>query len=262
MGKELINAFGNEIQNQRQQAHNRDMAQLSYLYNLDMWNRQNEYNLPANQMERLKDAGLNPHLVYGGGSAQTPAGTAQPPSVKPANITNPLEGMNLAMMDAQIANLNAETENKEIQNFKERGELGKFGDLKESEAFEDWSSIGKQTEFGNQSGVDYFGRFFADNSKAISRAVNEERTTAILNSMVDEIAQNFLDKFDLTKSQVAKVKAETKRLGQLMNIESFFEDMVINKGVNPRTDPNLSMILKVLAKSFERIGIDLSDIIK
>lgn len=34
----------------------------------DMWNRQNAYNTPANQMQRLKDAGLNPALMYGQGN--------------------------------------------------------------------------------------------------------------------------------------------------------------------------------------------------
>lgn len=33
-----------------------------------MWNAQNAYNTPAEQMKRLKDAGLNPMLVYGHGS--------------------------------------------------------------------------------------------------------------------------------------------------------------------------------------------------
>lgn len=33
-----------------------------------MWNAQNAYNTPAAQMERLKEAGLNPALVYGSGS--------------------------------------------------------------------------------------------------------------------------------------------------------------------------------------------------
>lgn len=34
-------------------------------FNIDMWNRQNEYNAPKNQMARLKEAGLNPNLIYG-----------------------------------------------------------------------------------------------------------------------------------------------------------------------------------------------------
>jgi len=29
------------------------------------WNRQNEYNSPSAQMQRYKDAGLSPHLIYG-----------------------------------------------------------------------------------------------------------------------------------------------------------------------------------------------------
>lgn len=29
---------------------------------------QNEYNTPSNQMQRFKDAGLNPHLIYGQGT--------------------------------------------------------------------------------------------------------------------------------------------------------------------------------------------------
>lgn len=31
------------------------------------WRQQAEYNSPVNQMARLKQAGLNPHLIYGGG---------------------------------------------------------------------------------------------------------------------------------------------------------------------------------------------------
>ncbi len=47
---------------------NRKMAKYQTQVNLDMWNRNNEYNTPANQMARLTDAGLNPHLMYGQGT--------------------------------------------------------------------------------------------------------------------------------------------------------------------------------------------------
>lgn len=57
---------------------NRELAQYNWEQQLAMWNRQNEYNAPSAQMSRLKDAGLNPHLVYGNGvtgntSGQLPA---------------------------------------------------------------------------------------------------------------------------------------------------------------------------------------------
>lgn len=40
--------------------------------------RQNEYNSPKQQMERLKEAGLNPRLMYGSSSGFTPAATVKP----------------------------------------------------------------------------------------------------------------------------------------------------------------------------------------
>lgn len=37
--------------------------------NLDFWQMQNEYNAPIQQIQRYKDAGLNPALMYGGATA-------------------------------------------------------------------------------------------------------------------------------------------------------------------------------------------------
>lgn len=47
---------------------NKELAEYSYEKNLEMWNRQNEYNSPIEQMERLKAAGLNPNLMYDQGN--------------------------------------------------------------------------------------------------------------------------------------------------------------------------------------------------
>lgn len=52
--------------------------------NYNMWQQQNEYNSPANQMKLLKEAGLNPMLVYGSGGHSFSASTA--PTMTPANM--------------------------------------------------------------------------------------------------------------------------------------------------------------------------------
>ena len=44
---------------------NRRMAEYAYAKDLEMWNRMNLYNHPTQQMARLREAGLNPNLVYG-----------------------------------------------------------------------------------------------------------------------------------------------------------------------------------------------------
>lgn len=48
--------------------YNRSMAEYQYDKNLEMWNLQNQYNLPSEQIQRFKDAGLNPNLMYGQGT--------------------------------------------------------------------------------------------------------------------------------------------------------------------------------------------------
>lgn len=47
---------------------NRKATSKANDYNFGMWQAENEYNKPINQMARLSEAGLNPNLVYGGGA--------------------------------------------------------------------------------------------------------------------------------------------------------------------------------------------------
>lgn len=50
-------------------AYSKKLAAQQNEYNLQMWNLQNEYNSPQNQMRRFEEAGLNPNLIYGQGNA-------------------------------------------------------------------------------------------------------------------------------------------------------------------------------------------------
>lgn len=84
------NVLGNAVNAYAQGRLNKKERQFS----LDMYNRQrsdavmdfnlqNAYNSPRSQMERLRDAGLNPNLVYGNGAA-TEASAAVRSSSAPA----------------------------------------------------------------------------------------------------------------------------------------------------------------------------------
>lgn len=78
----LGNLFGSKSQSdanktnlkiaQMNNEFNERMMQKQMDYNTDMWNRQNAYNTPSAQVQRLRNAGLNPSLMMG--QAQT--GTA------------------------------------------------------------------------------------------------------------------------------------------------------------------------------------------
>ena len=58
--------LGSAINRSSQSSANRqnfELAKYQNAWNLQQWNRENEYNHPAMQMARLKQAGLNPNLV-------------------------------------------------------------------------------------------------------------------------------------------------------------------------------------------------------
>jgi hypothetical protein len=68
--------------------------------NVEFWNMQNAYNDPAAQMARLKNAGLNPNLIYGqsSGSAAGNAGAIAASKAAPYNIANPVPSAVQSMM--------------------------------------------------------------------------------------------------------------------------------------------------------------------
>lgn len=54
-----------------------------------VWNMENEYNSPANQMLRFKQAGLNPHLIYGQNNMGGSVSTANLQSADRSNVHKP-----------------------------------------------------------------------------------------------------------------------------------------------------------------------------
>lgn len=81
-----------------------------------MWNRGNEYNSPVAQMARLREAGLNPNLVYGSGAtgnmaSQLPKYNAPTVSYNYQPPVNPLEILgayqDFRLRQAQLDNMEA-----------------------------------------------------------------------------------------------------------------------------------------------------------
>lgn len=108
------------IFNAREASKNRKfqerMYKQQYQDSIDFWNMQNQYNLPSAQLERLKDAGLNPLLMYGDGgiSGNIAQGTPQLPSAPKgaqasANLSAMVPLANLGLLKAQKENIEADS---------------------------------------------------------------------------------------------------------------------------------------------------------
>lgn len=78
----LIGAASTIITNKQNQKFQRQQYERQKADDLNFWNMTNQYNSPQQQMQRLKEAGLNPNLAYG--SVNTEAARISAPNVAPA----------------------------------------------------------------------------------------------------------------------------------------------------------------------------------
>lgn len=119
-GTALFNAFSQGSENRKNRKFQQAENQKSRDYNTEMWNKNNEYNTITNQMQRFKDAGVNPHLAYQNGS---PMNTSNAPassnaSSMPAGVAPRIESgqiLQAMLMKSQIANIDADTKKKEAE---------------------------------------------------------------------------------------------------------------------------------------------------
>ena len=81
----IANAFGQSSANET----NIQLARENREWQEMMWNKQNEYNSPAAQIQRMREAGLNPALMYSQGNV----GNAGSPGSIPTPQVQPVTGL-------------------------------------------------------------------------------------------------------------------------------------------------------------------------
>jgi len=122
-GANLLGQAGNALfqggQNRKNRDFTREMYQTQKQDSIDFWNMQNTYNSPEQQMQRLQQAGLNPNMVYGSGSA---VNVASAPSVPHASTPN---NQAPRVDTGQIVDsyFNAQTRQATVSNMQKQGDL-------------------------------------------------------------------------------------------------------------------------------------------
>lgn len=121
-------------ENQRNREYNLYLARLQNQWNLDQWQRENDYNSPTAQMARYRKAGLNPNLIYGqqntaaSSPTLTSGASSAPQDMGPIgqkrNFGQAMQEMlNLEMQKAQIDAIKAGTENTKANTEKTSEEI-------------------------------------------------------------------------------------------------------------------------------------------
>lgn len=117
------------IENQKMREYNLKLAKQQNEWNKQQWQMENRYNSPVAQIQRMRAAGLNPDMMYGGGvsgnlSASSPDMTSGSPAspVDWSSLSNKQtigstmqQVLQNEMTQAQIENINADTKKQGVE---------------------------------------------------------------------------------------------------------------------------------------------------
>lgn len=252
----LINSGAQSDNNQKQL----DFAQKMYAQqkadSLDMWNKQNAYNSPQAQMDRLKSAGLNPNLVYGNGSAVNTASPISVPNQPHAALTAPRPGdaitggasaglsnyYDTQLKQAQIDNMKAQNTNIAedtayktaltfstlMQGQNTNFDLGLKGELHQN-SLDAASEQLRKLKLGNENIQFSTNKLFADTNNAnliTTQNVNESkaRVKAMMTQREGQQFQNKMLEVDSKMKQLGIEKSDPiyyRVIGHIINALGF-----------------------------------------
>lgn len=225
---------------------NRELAEYSYSKDLEMWNRQNDYNTPYNQMQRLKDAGLNPNLMYGQGNTGNASNMPSYDAPRMEAYTDfgdfgatragqqMLAGLvgyaNIKKTEAEEAYIRQNTQNLEankrltelqiiqqgFQNAKSEIEKDSWRDLYRAKIAEMDSSIVNNF---SRAELNDSQRFFTD----AQRERFEALTPLVRDTVKADLNQKLFDLYHLSPAKLSNIIADT-------NYKKFLQKLVDFKG--------------------------------
>lgn len=257
MQTSAMGAVSTAVNNHVNYAYAKKLYDRQYRDNIAFWRMQNDYNSPEMQMERFKQAGLNPMLIYGQGNAgnASPIQSPDAPMVHSERLPLPDFGgfpmiasiYDLEMKQAQIDNLRAQNsvilqegllKSVQVEESVMRTERGKYDLEFESEL----RNVSAETR------RERLRQMKVQTDNAIQENVRREILTA---KSVEEAAERILNmKADrnIKRVQVPFIKADTERIKEnilLMQKDGRLKELDIElrkMGLNP-SDPTWTRVV-------------------
>lgn len=158
LGESAINAYSQNKANktnleiaQMNNQYNERMMEKQMAYNTDMWNKENAYNTAASQVQRLKEAGLNPYMALSGSSSAGIASSANgvtAPSAQAANVQAYNSGGQItqAIMQGYQADLATARQKADIDALQQNMQLKTFETMSKL-ANERWDRMTKKQQY-------------------------------------------------------------------------------------------------------------------
>lgn len=275
-----INAGVTGKMNKKSMAFSRQMYDQQTKDNLAQWERVNEYNSPAAMMQRYKDAGLNPAMMYGngggGGTAQSiPTPDVQTPQYRTPEWGNAISAAgtsfqayyDMTIKQAQLDNLEAQNavirEEASLKAAQTKATTAQTNrsmfDLDfESELRGTSADIRRETLRQTRNNIDISLRQDARNATANAASVQEafERMETLRLQRQSELINQAK-----SSAEIKRIRAETIRIRQ--DVQNMKKDGTLKQldielrknGISPN-DPWWSRIVGRAAASFFDLSKD------
>lgn len=215
---------------------NKNLAQYKYDKDLEMWNRQNNYNTPSAQMQRYAQAGINPNIIASQGNAGNATGMPEysSPDMKAYNGWNDLGASAVSQAIIQKYQLDNQTRSTDSQVSTNKALQSKYNaearnTIMKTET-EYWQSIikakeaGILDEFGAKEAAERLKQLQKQNEEIDSRIdlnasqkeVNES-VTAVNNQKIKNMQQDIresLSRIGVNNARIGEITENTALLGQ------------------------------------------------
>lgn len=256
VGGALISAGANVISNiganRAARKWNEKMYAQQKADNLEMWNMQNAYNDPVQQMARLEKAGLNPNLVYGTGAVANQTGSAPATGdVKPWNPRPPefdiSQAVGRIMQKQQIELLKAQTDNTRQDSINKAAQtLGITAGSSKSELDYKFAQDNYKNALSHSQAI----AFDAQNRAAISSygvdKAREEMPYYKANAKLDNIQKQLSNDLSLTQRQ--KLLQEIKLIGNQVGLSDVELGISRSLNVDNKSLQTLINLLRIFFK--------------
>lgn len=246
-----INAVTQVNQNKQSRRHAVYMYDRQRADALADYQMQNEYNHPSAQMERLREAGLNPNLVYGngataeGGSIRSSNAPSWSPDAPKIDLQQPIMGyIDAQIKQAQIDNLRV------INTVQQQEALLKAAQTLDTLASKDTKNfdLGLKTEL-KETTIEAAKAALASTEAHTKTALDaNDRAAALQASTIQQALENILN----SRKARAKTDAEIRHINQ--QIENLKKDNKLKqldidlkeKGIQPSDNIVMRMIARIL----------------
>lgn len=249
------NAISNNANEQQERLQDRANA-----FSLDMWNRENAYNHPAAQMERLKQAGINPAMAYANGVQNTAGGapsSVQPNDAHRAKMENPFSDFDKLATDFATMKLKTEEAKLTGEKIKSTQQQFKIGEKTLVQMDENLKLTVEQRNVLAKEG-DKLSREL----ELIDEKVNYYRNLSNKESYEAGLSRlNYLFHKSIKDDRVQKYKADLKLTEEQSRyydalVQYYFQQVILGKAEKRLLDINIEKGEKELFRFGDMIEMD------